>query len=116
MKRELRDKWVAALRSGEYKQGRGALQDTTGGYCCLGVLCRVMEIPSHYTSGGTWFGDPDQSKPSKHYLPDYVKDQVGLHGRQIFELANRNDGVAEYGKHDFNQIADYIMQNIPVED
>lgn len=31
-------KWVAALRSGEYKQGAGALA-RGGRYCCLGVLC-----------------------------------------------------------------------------
>lgn len=36
---ELKAQWVAALRSGEYKQGHGELR-TNGGtrYCCLGVL------------------------------------------------------------------------------
>lgn len=29
--------WVAALRSGKYKQGKGQLK-TDRGYCCLGVL------------------------------------------------------------------------------
>ncbi len=33
-------KWVKALRSGKYKQGRGALQSKKG-YCCLGVLCKI---------------------------------------------------------------------------
>jgi hypothetical protein len=32
--------WLAALRSGEYTQGRGQLRiDDT--FCCLGVLCEV---------------------------------------------------------------------------
>ena len=33
-------KWVAALRSGNYAQGIGALK-ANGKYCCLGVACDV---------------------------------------------------------------------------
>lgn len=42
MKPEIKAAWVAALRSGEYEQGRhrlhtkGQVKDT---FCCLGVLC-----------------------------------------------------------------------------
>lgn len=35
---EVKARWVAALRSGEYKQIKGALK-REGGHCCLGVLC-----------------------------------------------------------------------------
>lgn len=44
MNREIRDQWTAALRSGDYAQGRGALHaysPTGGRYCCLGVLCEL---------------------------------------------------------------------------
>lgn len=42
MDTEIRDKWMAALRSGEYRQGTGALRNSqTGRYCCLGVLCEI---------------------------------------------------------------------------
>lgn len=34
-------RWINALRSGEYKQGRSHLQDVNGNYCCLGVACEV---------------------------------------------------------------------------
>jgi hypothetical protein len=34
----IKQQWVAALRSGEYKQGMGAL-NLGGKMCCLGVLC-----------------------------------------------------------------------------
>ena len=38
------DKWLAALRSGEYKQAAHTLHDrTTNGYCCLGVLQMVVD-------------------------------------------------------------------------
>lgn len=33
--------WVAALRSGEYKQGRSCLRSADGTFCCLGVACDV---------------------------------------------------------------------------
>jgi hypothetical protein len=33
---------LKALRSGEYKQTKEALQDDVG-YCCLGVMCDVFE-------------------------------------------------------------------------
>jgi hypothetical protein len=32
--------WIAALRSGKYKQGRNALCKD-GKYCCLGVACEI---------------------------------------------------------------------------
>lgn len=33
--------WLAALRSGKYKQVFGALADADG-FCCLGVACEVL--------------------------------------------------------------------------
>jgi hypothetical protein len=43
------EKWLAALRSGEYKQGILALQDRSGGYCCLGVMeqCLTGAVEMH---------------------------------------------------------------------
>lgn len=38
MNSEVKEKWIAALRSNEYKQTQGYLH-THDGYCCLGVLC-----------------------------------------------------------------------------
>jgi hypothetical protein len=46
--KEVMDKWIAALRSGQYNQGRGKLKSSNG-YCCLGVLCDVL--PSE---AGVW--------------------------------------------------------------
>lgn len=40
MKEDIKRQWVAALRSGEYSQGRGDLHNVnTQQHCCLGVLC-----------------------------------------------------------------------------
>jgi len=45
-KAEIR-KWVKALESGKYKQGKGQLVQTVfeeKEYCCLGVLCDVLGV------------------------------------------------------------------------
>lgn len=49
MKKEIADLWVAALRSGKYKQGQKALRPTNDTFCCLGVLCDIA--PKEV---GTW--------------------------------------------------------------
>jgi hypothetical protein len=52
MKPEVKARWVAALRSGEYEQGRGRLLQVTDdgryAYCALGVLCDLAS--THYTA------------------------------------------------------------------
>ena len=40
MNPEIKAKWVAALRSGEYKQAKGQLR-IGNSFCCLGVLCNL---------------------------------------------------------------------------
>ena len=40
MKPEIKQKWVSALRSGDYEQGSNWLYSGQG-YCCLGVLCDI---------------------------------------------------------------------------
>lgn len=52
MDKELKAKWVRALRSGRYAQGFGVLkEDGNGGYCCLGVLANVAKIDCDLTLG-----------------------------------------------------------------
>lgn len=46
-------KWVAALRSGEFSQARGALRKDEA-FCCLGVAC---ELYRRETGKGVW--DPN---------------------------------------------------------
>lgn len=41
MKKEWADKWIKALRSGEYKQTTGMLNKNNESVCCLGVLCEL---------------------------------------------------------------------------
>lgn len=46
MDQELKQRWTAALRSGEYEQGTdhlGTVGPDGEEYCCLGVLCMVAK-------------------------------------------------------------------------
>jgi len=45
MYKDIKKKWVNALRSGEHSQTQGNLKDDTG-YCCLGVLCDIYSKES----------------------------------------------------------------------
>ena len=48
-------KWVAALRSGDYKQCQQQLAEVDDrgkhSYCCLGVACEVLGVPYNPGSG-----------------------------------------------------------------
>ena len=41
---DIQTKWVEALESGDYKQGKTYLRDSEDRYCCLGVACEVMGV------------------------------------------------------------------------
>lgn len=55
------DKWVAALRSGEYTQGKFSLKSEDG-FCCLGVAC---DIYAKETGLGKW------QESTEEYLGKY---------------------------------------------
>ena len=39
---QIREDWIAALRSGDYKRGEGLLRTADDEFCCLGVLCDIV--------------------------------------------------------------------------
>jgi len=47
MDQSIKEKWVEALRSGDYERGEGALRrgysKDSDKYCCLGVLCDIVK-------------------------------------------------------------------------
>lgn len=71
MNKEVKEKWVAALTSGEYKQGVGQLKTPDNRYCCLGVL---TELYRKETGIGEWDGNEfcGTSEPSCSFLTDEV--------------------------------------------
>lgn len=72
MRKEIAEKWVAALRSGEYGQTVGYLQAGRG-HCCLGVLC---DLHLRETGRGEW--RPPGSGDSPHTR--CYRDDLGVDG------------------------------------
>ncbi|KGM36160.1 hypothetical protein [Inquilinus limosus] len=116
---QARAAWVAALRSGQYKQTTDTLKDDYG-FCCLGVACDVYAKLEPET-GASWDGDTfvtpnhddDQNDAT---LPTLVRNWLGLDGFSgpltreatlatcAASLANLNDDKG----FTFAQLADVI--------
>ncbi len=86
MNPEVKAKWLAALRSGDYQQGRSALAQN-GQYCCLGVLCELAvqeDVISKYTTDEATYYGKDVSEDNwafegnSSYLPKAVAEWAGL--------------------------------------
>lgn len=113
MDSKLKAEWITALRSGKYKQIKGALEDTNEdgkiiGNCCLGVLCRVAYIKGTIQKGqNTIFG-----KEAKGSLSGFMLKKTGLGGGDESTLIDLNDGTAFIKQKSFKQIATWIEKNI----
>ena len=113
MRQEIKEKWVTALRSGEYKQGREYLKTLSGEntyYCCLGVLCELaLKEGVNLTTGKGCLTDDtftihyngESTSPSGTVLQ---WADLPLDGEIVNDLIQKNDVDGE----SFDQIADYI--------
>jgi hypothetical protein len=84
MNPEVKTKWVAALRSGEFKQGTMRLRKDDC-FCCLGVLCELFRAEKPDASKWEQNGDRMEFHASGVFssalLPDPVWRWAGLDGR-----------------------------------
>lgn len=107
MNPEVKAKWLEALRSGEYEQGKGELRrgDT---YCCLGVLCNISQLGrwNPYDSGAYSF-NVDSNLPAFGMLPKSISVWSELFVDNQNRLGQMNDGGAS-----FPEIADWIEANL----
>lgn len=114
----LKQRWVEALRSGEYVQGKAYLEHFVGQQqlnCCLGVLCNLTSMkkdktentgqcysgPTHSIfeyDGNTSIGTPTVEMISSWNIPQDI----------VYELVSMNDNQ---GKN-FFEIADYIEDTL----
>lgn len=110
MNEAVKAQWVAALRSGEYKQVRGRLRTSDNAFCCLGVLCNLHaqahpDIAAAQRYATEYMGSGDMPSPTVvrwAALPDQWGGNVVIGGTAA-ELTTHND----YGRT-FNEIADAI--------
>jgi hypothetical protein len=103
---KVKRKWIAALRSGKFKQAQETLLDReTGAMCCLGVLAHIQGC------------DLRRLRKLGSAVPPRGYD-AGLDRDTANRLAAMNDGdycVAdhrEYRRRGFKAIASYIAKHL----
>jgi hypothetical protein len=115
MKPEIKQAWVAALRSGDYVQGRTALRYSDS-YCCLGVLCDLAVKADVADWRAT--GQPNSFSCGQQSgtLPFSVQDWAGLVSPDpvlIYKGTRRSlSGLNDTERLNFSQIADLIEQSL----
>lgn len=128
MKPEIAALWTAALRSGEYKQGIGHL-NSSGGFCCLGVLTDLFVKACASTPGmpkASWqphLGDTDVQcavvdpwpDPGENARAGSLHDAVQQWAGAKSALGNIDGGgqlaaLNDSTKYSFAQLADLIAQ------
>jgi predicted nucleotidyltransferase len=123
----IKEKWINALRSGEYKQGKGCLYNGES-FCCLGVLFDIMtkENPTKYYWGDKRFFEKNKFT----YIPNNDIDSSGI-VLPNFLVEDKDIDIVKYGSGflfgpyvedslwwlndqnvSFNEIADIIEEKI----
>ncbi len=97
MNKQVKRKWLKALKSGEYKKGKHNLE-WEGKYCCLGVLGAEM-APEEFCR--------ELSYARKGYLPDDLAIMYGVDWRTQRDLGSINDE-----SDTFAPVIDYIVLNL----
>jgi len=121
MKPEIKEPWIAELRSGNIRQGYGVLHDArTDAMCCLGVLCHLAKqagVSVDDVRTDTQYVLYDNCSG---YLPESVQEWAGLTSSNptVLEdelltraIATLGDGTLAKMNDDgftFDQIADLI--------
>ena len=105
LKKVFAKRWVDALRSGDYKQGKHYLE-SDGNYCCLGVACRI-QVPSANLSLKSWIRY-EHDGVSYTVLNKMPKLLIGDEENEFVSmLARMNDRDVS-----FNEIANWIEENV----
>lgn len=100
---EFKKKWIAALRSGEYKQGTGWMYKY-GKYCCLGVASELCGVPA---KGKVIILDEGYTEEEISKIPQPLRGNSS-DNNVVKYLTSLNDVQRE----SFFEIADYIEKNL----
>lgn len=112
----IKEKWVAALRSGAYEQGRNQLR-TANGYCCLGVLCDLIDpdgwVGNRHYGEHTMPGDAVIKAAGLFDEFDIPRLNVTIEGRDAsIDLHNDGADLREIPPRTFAEIADAIEEQL----
>ena len=122
---EIKEKWIAALKSGEFEQATGKLRAEvgdrswdqnqceyvvreTGGYCCLGVLQDVYQKETGNEAVHPWYSSfPGHDVLDWAGFEDDEREEDAEEGTNIGTLTELNDDAG----YSFSEVADFIEQN-----
>ena len=112
MNEQVKQKWLSALRSGDYKQTQLHLH-TDDGFCCLGVLCDLYgkehNVEWELANGDTYYEFQDQTA----YLPLPVVEWAGTGSHDPY-ISSQSLTLTEFNDngYTFNEIADLIEKHL----
>jgi hypothetical protein len=109
MDKHIAERWVQAMRSGQYQQGTEALHPNGHSYCCLGVLCDLYRVEQ---GKGEWVDSLFACGPGDYetaVLPEMVKSWAGMR-TSTGSIAGTEDELAALNDEgmEFPQLADLI--------
>lgn len=104
MDEKVKAKWLEALRSGKYKQGRQSLREADS-FCCLGVLCDILNSNGwrNVTNNDLLYSFNGELG----VIDKRLAKSIGIEECQDI-LIEMNDEK----QNDFSEIADYIEANL----
>ncbi len=103
MNRDAIQKWIDALRSGEYKQCQGQLRKGNS-FCATGVLCDVHS--KEFNSKASW--EDNKYLGNEVSMPMIVQNWIN--SEIVIGIITMNDGH----RMGFNQIADKIEKKFNI--
>ena len=101
--REFYQKWIAALRSGNYAQGFCKLRSKDDCFCVLGVACDVINPKGWVLVSERLYGFRFNGSVYGGFLPQRFHDEIGVCDRAMMYL---NDA----GRLTFEQLADRVEE------
>jgi len=105
MNPEIKQKWIVALRSGEYNQGKGYLC-INNKYCCLGVLSEIAGIPKEReASNGAMLFRFNGSTISGTFVYGLIASEIEGHEDKLIDMNDCKNAS-------FDEIATYIEENL----
>jgi len=115
MNKRIKALWIDALKSGDFKQGKGRLKALDGdgevAYCCLGVLCEIASqedqgsfSDKHGLSKDVYFFNTGEDVYTTSFPEPNTLEWAGLANSDAWNLVDLNDG----GGKTFEDIADVI--------
>lgn len=110
--KKFKEKWIAALRSGEYEQGTGELYNKKlNSFCCLGIAGVIAGISLEDLNSKTYLGDDYEWHVKNKNVPECLMrhgaKELSKSNPEYLQVAKMND----QGKS-FTEIADWIEENL----